>query len=222
MLENLFAPEKAPSEEPHQTGEIGTIIRQIRDLPEYNVQQESRLKQAILGQALRGRSPRSSRRANRSPTAMYWTTTGSVCCCSAAPKGWAGSNTDPGNGSSSGKQLGLFPDRLHEGCSSFDFRGRRPDGGKALPFGAKGVGWCDRLQPAGVFRLQQSARRSAKPCQGGGGALEYGQLAGYRSVFFDKMALSFPLQQAEGLNRVGKPSLPVSVEKMPLRHWNSF
>lgn len=124
--------------------------------------------QAILGQALRGRSPRSSRRANRSPTALYWTTTGSVCCCSAAPQGWAGSNTDPGNGSSSGKQLGLFPDRLHEGCSSFDFRGRRPDGGKALPFGAKGVGWCDRLQPAGVFRLQQSARRSAKPCQGGG------------------------------------------------------
>lgn len=167
-LENLFAPEKAPSEELRQTGEIGTIIRQIRDLPEYNVQQESRLKQAILGQALRGRSPRSSRRANRSPTALYWPTTGSVCCCSAAPKGWAGSNTDPGNGSSSGKQLGLFPDRLHEDCSSFDFRGRRPDGGKALPFGAKGVGWCDRLQPAGVFRLQQSARRSAKPCQGGG------------------------------------------------------
>lgn len=121
-----------------------------------------------LGQALRRRSSRSSRRANRSPTALYWTTTGSVCCCSAAPKGWAGSNTDPGNGSSSGKQLGLFPDRLHEGCSSFDFRGRRPDGGKALPFGAKGVGWCDWLQPAGVFRLQQSARRSAKPCQGGG------------------------------------------------------
>ncbi len=126
--------------------------------------------QAILGQALRGRSPRSSRRANRSPTALYWTT-GSVCCCSAAPKGWAGSNADPGNGSSSGKQLGLFPDRLHEGCSSFDFRGRRPDGGKALPFGAKGVGWCNRLQSAGVFRLQQSARRSAKPCQvlSGGG-----------------------------------------------------
>ena len=35
-------------------------------------------------------------------------------------------------------------------------------------------------------------------------ALEYGQLAGYRSVFFDKMALSFPLRQAEGLNRAGK------------------
>lgn len=75
-LENLFAPEKAPSEEPRQTGEIGTIIRQIRDLPEYNVQQESRLKQAILGQALRGRSPRSSRKANRSPTALHWPTAG--------------------------------------------------------------------------------------------------------------------------------------------------
>lgn len=35
-------------------------------------------------------------------------------------------------------------------------------------------------------------------------ALEYGQLAGYRSVFFDKMALSFPLRQAEDLNRAGK------------------
>lgn len=158
-LENLFAPEKAPSEGPRQTGEIGTIIRQIRDLPEYNVQQESRLKQAILGQALRGRSPRSSRRANRSPTALYWTT-GSVCCCSAAPKGWAGSNTDPGNGSSSGKQLGLF--RI--ACTKvallliFEADGRTEE--KLFRSAQKASD--------GVFRLQQSARRSAKPCQGSG------------------------------------------------------
>lgn len=53
-------------------------------------------------------------------------------------------------------------------------------------------------------------------------ALEYGQLAGYRSVFFDKMALSFPLRQAEGLSRAGK-AFPSGVRgKMPLRHWNSF
>ncbi len=38
-------------------------------------------------------------------------------------------------------------------------------------------------------------------------ALEYGQLAGYRSVFFDKMALSFPPSASGGLKPGGK-SLP--------------
>ena len=160
--------------------------------------------QAILGQALRGRSPRSSRRANRSPTALYWTTTGSVCCCSAAPKGWAGSNTDPGNGSSSGKQLGLF--RI--ACTKvallliFEADGRTEEKlFRSAQKASDGVIGCSPQVFFGCNSLHDDLQSLVKEAES---ALEYGQLAGYRGVFFDKMALSFPLRQAEGLNRAGK------------------